>query len=263
MMFHHKHKFTLIELLVVIAIIAILAALLMPALRKARESAHSIVCKSQLRQISTAFFLYDTEYGTPICAITPWNAPRGGVWWPTSLAEFLGSEQIVTCPSTDISPEPRVGKINWGQWNLAWADGGQFPEASNKPEIGSYGHNMWISNYNDSLNPWGWKNVYRKSWHFTSTASIVRTSETPVFGDCMWVGGWPWSTSQPSAYPLSQDTGAGSWNASMNRFALARHDDNVNIVFADGHTEAVRPPDLWKLYWHRESNPRDVTVPWY
>ena len=55
-------SFTIIELLIVIAIIAILAAMLLPAINKAREKAQAIACVNSLKQNATASHMYITDF---------------------------------------------------------------------------------------------------------------------------------------------------------------------------------------------------------
>ncbi len=73
-----EKAFTLIELLVVISIIAILAALLLPALQKARDSARKIVCAGNVKQISLATILYASDFNDALPLIGANSRMVGG-----------------------------------------------------------------------------------------------------------------------------------------------------------------------------------------
>ncbi len=91
-----RKAFTLIELLVVISIIALLIALLLPALGNARESARTVQCASQLRQIAIAKFVYAGDYDdrpphtkTWIRSATDPVIAAGGSGWNASITPHL------------------------------------------------------------------------------------------------------------------------------------------------------------------------------
>jgi len=109
--------FTLVELLVVIAIISILAALLLPALAKAKEKGRQTSCVNSVRQQALAVFMYADDEHDTLPPVAFHDANGNDVNWPALLDPYLKSARIHLC-LTDQSAKTNSYGLN----ELAFVD---------------------------------------------------------------------------------------------------------------------------------------------
>lgn len=149
---HQRVAFTLIELLVVIAIIAILAALLLPALVNAKETARRAACKSNLHQAGTAMQMYtqdnnnklpDMRYGpftqNPPTPVGRWAWDISSNFTDIMISSYGYSKDIFFCPSNPdfnctncwyFDPTFRIIDYIWLLPGEGTAMGGSVPESN-------------------------------------------------------------------------------------------------------------------------------------
>ena len=257
---NNRAAFTLIELLVVIAIIAILAAMLLPALSKAKDKAMGAACLSNTKQIGLGVLMYAGDNQDYFPQVTPWWTPGpyqnslglacGGEWFrsdrktPNTIAPLLTAycpnNKVWTCPKRKrgldyVTPsgvqegDPSItGFLSYG-FNEIGVFGG--PDPTTGQMTGK------IQKF--------------KSANTQQPSDTVAICDVSGSNDPAQVNGdadAAWLDTEWAGYsgPTASVTG---FNKRVQT-AYAKHNNRMNFIYVDGHAAASYPSQItWGQFW--------------